>query len=51
MLNTEKIFQEVSYVWKSIKFSESSNVLGVSHRPSTMCIANRVLSMDGGRVS
>ena len=31
--------------------SKGKSMLLVSHRPSTMCIADRVLSMDGGRVS
>ncbi|MBR1851746.1 MAG: ABC transporter ATP-binding protein [Lachnospiraceae bacterium] len=31
--------------------SENKTILLVSHRPSTMCIADRTLTMDGGRVS
>ena len=39
-------------ILKALKESSiDKSVIIVSHRPSTMCIANRVLSMDGGRVS
>ena len=33
------------------KSAKDKTILLVSHRPSTMCIADRTLSMDGGRVS
>jgi len=39
-------------ILKALKESaKDKTVLLVSHRPSTMCIADRTLSMDGGRVS
>ncbi|MCR5824267.1 MAG: ABC transporter ATP-binding protein/permease [Lachnospiraceae bacterium] len=39
-------------ILKALKESaKDRTVLLVSHRPSTMCIAGRTLSMDGGRVS
>ena len=39
-------------ILKALKESaKDKTILFVSHRPSTMCIADRTLSMDGGRVS
>ena len=39
-------------ILKALKESaKDKTILLVSHRPSTMCIADRTLSMDGGRVS
>ncbi len=39
-------------ILKALKESaDNRTILIVSHRPSTMCIAKRTLSMDGGRVS
>lgn len=39
-------------ILKALKESaENKTILVVSHRPSTMCIADKVLSMDGGRMS
>lgn len=39
-------------VLKSLRdYGKDKTILMVSHRPSTMCIADTVVSMDGGRIS